>query len=100
MNAGAVNVVEAGRGVMAEMGAIVAMPIVAAVGVVEGAVVAPIAVIERAVEAVVIAVIIITHADAHRDMLAAGTALLDGAAGYQDSRQSGRDRQDFAVHIR
>ena len=82
-------------GITTEMVAVVTVPSALAIGVVERAVLAPIAVVERAVGAVVIAIIISSAADggAHPVMVAIG------AAGKQQSRQPGNgDQPDKCSH--
>jgi len=81
--------------VMAEMVPIVAMPVMAAIGIPEEAVVAPIAVIEGTVIAIIITVIIGWAAYRDRDSIMAVAAT---ASRQYQGGQTGR-RQKFLSHL-
>jgi hypothetical protein len=83
------DMIPAPAGIVMEMAAIVAVPGMAAVGVPEEAVIAPIAIVEGAIETVIIAVIVITAAD--RD-----TAPIRSGACAQG--QDGQDRHTCLFH--
>src|ERR1700679_3607706 len=95
--AAAVNVTVSVVSVVTEMVAVIAVPVAAGVGIVKGAIVPPVAVVERAVIAVIVAVIIVADADANTDATA---ACFNRATRHQQRCQSGRNGQNFRIHIR
>jgi hypothetical protein len=70
---------EAVERVMAEMVAIIPMPTMVAIGIIEEAVVAPIAVVERTVVVVVIAVVV-AGADTDRDAITMPASIIRTSA--------------------
>ena len=86
--------------VAAEMMPVIAMPIVAAVGIVESAIPAPIAVIEGAIRAVIIAVIIVA-AYRYADPFVTAETVIPGhaAAQYQCCANEDRRQPDDFCHV-
>src|SRR6185503_20065151 len=70
-------------GIATEMLALVAVPVAGAVGIVKRTVIAPIAVMKRAIGAVIVAIVIISTVGAHAVMVAIGAAAEQGQPGKQ-----------------